>query len=181
MNQSEQLEKQETSAPSLQTQTTDSSADRFLGIALLVLGCVFLFCPTTMTWWLERLLALGILGGGAYFMITSKKTILNIVGILGFLIGGNLLVKAGEGIGLLALTVGLGFVFQGYKLFQDSQLNNSTRWININGAVTTFLGIVALWQWGDFTGTAISMVIGLKLIMLGIYHNIKANQIANTH
>ncbi|WP_028116126.1 hypothetical protein [Ferrimonas senticii] len=157
----------------LATGQKDESGDRIWGIALIVVGALSLLFTESSAWLLERLFALVILVVGAFFMFTSKKPLGIIGGILALLMGGNLLVKPGDGILLLALAVGLYFVFSGYQAYQAVV---QTGWSKLNGVVTILLGLLTLWQWGDATATIIAVAVGLKLMLIGLYFNAKATE-----
>ncbi|WP_298444295.1 DUF308 domain-containing protein [uncultured Ferrimonas sp.] len=157
---------------------SDHTFDRLAGIALLVVGGISMLSPDFSSQVLEKLFALGLLGGGIYFMVTSEGALKIIGAIMLLFTGGSLLVNGGAGIGVMTLAIGLYFCYSGWNLMKQSEGDEEGKWLRLNGTVTLLLGVMALWQWGDATTTALGVIVGLKLLMLGVYHNTKANLLA---
>ncbi|QIZ78578.1 hypothetical protein [Ferrimonas lipolytica] len=155
----------------------DHSFDRFAGVALLVLGGISMLFPLFSSMLLEKAFALGLMGGGVYLMTTSSGALKVIGGILLALAGGNLLVNGGAGMAILTLALGLYFAYSGFTAYKKSEGNEESAWLRFNGICTLLLGVVALWQWGEATPTVVGVIVGIKLLLIGLYHNSKANLI----
>ncbi len=148
------------------------------GIFLLVLGILSVAMPWATGLALEILLGILLLCAGVaqlYFAFKTKEMAgfpLRLgFGLITTLVGLYLLFNPMAGVVAITLILGIYFLVDGLAtLLASFQYRSQRNWLLMfaNGIVTLALAGVILWQWPTSGRYVIGILVGIKLIMMGL-------------
>ncbi|MBY6187739.1 DUF308 domain-containing protein [Marinobacter hydrocarbonoclasticus] len=148
------------------------------GIVLLILGVLSVAMPWVTGMALELLLGVLLLcAGGAQLFFAFRTRNLSgfplrlVFGLITTFAGLYLLLNPTAGVVAITLILGVYFLVDGLAtLLASFQYRAQRNWILMfaNGAVTLALAAVILWQWPASGRYVIGVLVGIKLIMMGL-------------
>ncbi|MGC4933545.1 HdeD family acid-resistance protein [Gordonia sp. DT30] len=145
----------------------------------IVLGLVAVFWPGATTLVLAVLFGISLIIAGIFriyqafaasFLSGGARAMLGIVGVLTLVVGLIALFSPDDAVWLLALFIGIGWIFQGvHDLFgaASGSQHSPTWFLVLSGIVSVLAGIVMIIL-GQFAVTVVVFVGGIMLIVLSI-------------
>ncbi|MBY5992186.1 HdeD family acid-resistance protein [Ferrimonas balearica] len=148
------------------------------GIFLLILGVLSVAMPWATGLALEMLLGALLLFAGLAQLFFAYRTrgmsgfpLRLVFGLITSLAGLYLLFNPTAGVVAITLILGIYFLVDGLAtLLASFQYRAQRNWVLMfaNGAVTLALAAVILWQWPASGRYVIGILVGIKLIMMGL-------------
>ncbi|ADN74622.1 conserved hypothetical protein [Ferrimonas balearica DSM 9799] len=148
------------------------------GIFLLILGILSVAMPWATGLALEMLLGILLLCAGVAQLFFAFRTrelsgfpLRLVFGLLTSFAGLYLLFNPTAGVVAITLILGIYFLIDGLAtLLASFQYRAQRNWLMMfaNGAVTLALAAVILWQWPASGRYVIGILVGIKLIMMGL-------------
>ncbi|AFA71685.1 putative membrane protein [Gordonia polyisoprenivorans VH2] len=145
----------------------------------IVLGLVAVFWPRATTLVLAVLFGISLIIAGIFrlyqafaatFLSTGLRALLGVVGVLTLLVGIIALFSPGDAVWLLALFIGIGWIFQGvHDLFSavSGSQHSPTWFLILSGVISVIAGIVMI-VLGQYAVTVVVFVGGVMLVVISI-------------
>lgn len=154
----------------------------FLGISSLVVGIIAVVWPAVTVLVLAVLLAVYLIVSGIFEIIRGfgsglsggMRALLFITGILSVILGLLMFRGAFQAVEILAILVGIGFLFRGFgAIFLAAEEKEGRGW-NIFGGIIMLIGGVVILVWPAISLVTLAWVAGIWLIVGGIFEIIAA-------
>ena len=154
----------------------------FLGISSLVVGIIAVVWPAVTVLVLAVLLAVYLIVSGIFEIIRGfgsglsggMRALLFITGILSVILGLLMFRGAFQAVEILAILVGIGFLFRGFgAIFLAAEEKGGRGW-NIFGGIIMLIGGVVILVWPAISLVTLAWVAGIWLIVGGIFEIIAA-------
>ncbi len=149
----------------------------FLGIASVVVGVIALVWPTATVVVIAILLAIWLIVSGIFEIIRGfghglsggMRALLLITGILSFILGLIAFRSAFQAVEILAIFVGIAFLFRGFgSIFMAAEEKQGRGW-NIFGGIVMLIGGIVVLTWPGISLVTLAWVAGIWLIVGGIF------------
>ncbi|SHH97656.1 HdeD family acid-resistance protein [Ferrimonas marina] len=146
------------------------------GIVMVVLGLLSIAMPLVTGLALEWLMALALAVAGIsqlavaiHLRATPSFGFRLALGLLTLLAGIYLWLNPGAGLALAALLLGLYFLVDGITTLVLGRQHQGNRGLaTLNGVITLCLAAIILWQWPASSRYVIGILIGVKLMLVGL-------------
>ena len=154
----------------------------FLGISSLVVGIIAVVWPAVTVLVLAVLLAVYLIVSEIFEIIRGfgsglsggMRALLFITGILSVILGLLMFRGAFQAVEILAILVGIGFLFRGFgAIFLAAEEKEGRGW-NIFGGIIMLIGGVVILVWPAISLVTLAWVAGIWLIVGGIFEIIAA-------
>ena len=154
----------------------------FLGIASLIVGIIALVWPGATIVVLAILLSVWLIVTGIFQIIRGfsrglsggMRALLFIGGILSLILGIIAISGAYRAVEILAIFVGISFLFQGFaSLFLAGEQKEGRGW-NIFGGIVMLIGGFVILNWPAISLVTLAWIAGIWLIVSGIFEIIAA-------
>ena len=154
----------------------------FMGIASLIIGIVALVWPGATVVVIALLLAIwlivtgifGIVRGFARGLSGGMRALMIITGVLSVILGIIALQGMFQAVEILAIFIGIAFLFRGFAtLFLGAEQKEGRGW-NIFGGIVMLIGGFVILVWPGISLVTLAWVAGIWLIVLGIFEIIGA-------
>lgn len=149
----------------------------FLGIVSVVVGVIALVWPAATVVVVAVLLACWLLVSGVFEIIRGfgtglsggMRALLFITGILSFILGLIMFRSAFQAVEILAIFIGIAFLFRGFgSLFMGAEQKVGRGW-NIFGGIVMLIGGIVILGWPGISLVTLAWVTGIWLIVGGIF------------
>lgn len=163
----------------------------FLGIVSVVVGIIAVAWPTATVVVIAVLLAtwlivsgiFGIARGFAPGLSGGVRALLLITGVLSIVLGLIAFRSAFQAVEILAIFIGIAFLFRGFgSVFVAAEVKEGRGW-NIFGGIVMLIGGIVVLTWPGMSLTTLAWVAGIWLVVGGIFEIIAAfrlRSLANT-
>lgn len=154
----------------------------FLGLASLVIGVLALVWPLKTVVVVAFLLAIWLIVSGIFEVIRGfgrglsggMRALLIITGVLSVILGIIALQGIFQAVEILAIFIGIAFLFRGFgALFLSAEQKEGRGW-NIFGGIVMLIGGFIILLWPAISLATLAWVTGIWLIVLGIFEIIAA-------
>lgn len=154
----------------------------FLGIASLIVGIIALVWPGATIVVIAVLLAIWLIVSGIFQIIRGfsrglsggMRALLFIGGVLSLVLGLIAIGGMFRAVEILAIFVGIAFIFQGFgALFYAAESKDGRGW-NIFGGIVMLIGGIVILVWPGISLVTLAWIAGIWLIVLGIFEIIAA-------
>jgi uncharacterized membrane protein HdeD (DUF308 family) len=145
----------------------------FLGIISLGVGVIALVWPGATIVVVAILLAIWLLISGI-FQVVRACALLIITGIISIILGLFMFRGAFQAVEILAIFIGIAFLFRGFgALFVGAEEKESRGW-NIFGGIVMLIGGVVILVWPGISLVTLAWITGIWLIIIGIFEIVSA-------
>ncbi len=154
----------------------------FLGITSLLVGIVAVIWPGKTIVVVALLLAVYLIVSGIFQLIRGfgsglsggMRALLFIGGILSLVLGLLMIRSAFQAVEILAIFVGIAFLFRGFgSIFQAVEQKEGRGW-NIFGGILMLIGGVVVLEWPGISLATLTWVMGIWMIVGGIFEIVAA-------
>lgn len=154
----------------------------FLGITSLVVGIIALVWPAATVVVIAILLAIWLIVSGIFEIIRGfghglsggLRALLFITGVLSVILGVIAFRSMFQAVEILAIFVGIAFLFRGFgALFVAAEQKDGRGW-NIFGGIVMLIGGLVVLAWPGISLVTLAWVAGIWLIVGGIFEIIAA-------
>lgn len=154
----------------------------FMGIISLLIGIMALVWPGATIFVIAMLLAIWLIVSGIFEVVRAfqsglsggMRALLIITGALSVILGAFALGGAFQAVEILAIFIGISFIFRGFgALLTGAELKEGRGW-NIFGGIVMLIGGVAILVWPGITLVTLAWVAGIWLIVIGLFEIIAA-------
>jgi uncharacterized membrane protein HdeD (DUF308 family) len=154
----------------------------FLGITSLVVGIIALAWPgktvvvvaILVAAWLIVSGVFQIIRGFAHGLSGGMRALLFISGILSLILGMIAIDSIFQAVEILAIIIGIGFLFRGFGLLFTAAEDGNGRGWNIFGGIIMLIGGFVVLAWPAISLATLAWVIGIWLVVGGIFEIIGA-------
>lgn len=153
-----------------------------LGIVSVVVGIIAVAWPTATVVVIAVLLAIwlivsgifGIARGFASGLSGGMRALLLITGVLSIILGLIAFRSAFQAVEILAIFIGIAFLFRGFgSVFLAAEVKDGRGW-NIFGGIVMLVGGIVVLTWPGMSLTTLAWVAGIWLVVGGIFEIIAA-------
>lgn len=156
-----------------------------LGIVSIVVGLMALVWPAATVLVVAVLVAAWLIVSGIFQLVRGfarglsggMRALLFISGLLSLILGLLMLRGAFQAVEILAIFIGIAFLFRGFGLlFSAAEVKEARGW-NIFGGILMLIGGVVVLVWPGISLVTLAWVAGIWLIIGGIFEVIAAFQL----
>jgi uncharacterized membrane protein HdeD (DUF308 family) len=161
----------------------------FLGITSVIIGIIALVWPGATILVIAVLLAIWLVVSGIFQIIRGfsrglsggMRALLFISGILSLFLGIFMFTGIWRAVELLAIFIGIAFLFRGFgSLFMAAEQKEGRGW-NIFGGIIMLIGGLVVLTWPGISLVTLAWVTGIWLIVSGIFEIIAAFRLKSMH
>jgi uncharacterized membrane protein HdeD (DUF308 family) len=161
----------------------------FLGITSVIIGIIALVWPGATILVIAVLLAIWLVVSGIFQIIRGfsrglsggMRALLLISGILSLFLGIFMFTGIWRAVELLAIFIGIAFLFRGFgSLFMAAEQKEGRGW-NIFGGIIMLIGGLVVLTWPGISLVTLAWVTGIWLIVSGIFEIIAAFRLKSMH
>jgi uncharacterized membrane protein HdeD (DUF308 family) len=154
----------------------------FLGITSIIVGIIALVWPGITVFVIAILVAAWLIVSGIFQIVRGfsrglsggMRALLFISGILSLILGLFAISGAFQAVEILAILIGIGFLFRGFGLlFTAAEVNDGRGW-NIFGGIVMLIGGFVVLAWPGISLVTLAWVTGIWLVVGGIFEIIAA-------
>lgn len=154
----------------------------FLGIVSVVVGVIAVAWPTATVVVIAVLLAIWLIVSGIFEIVRGlasglsggMRALLLITGMLSIILGLIAFRSAFQAVEILAIFIGIAFLFRGFGgVFLGAEVKENRGW-NIFGGIVTLIGGIVVLTWPGLSLVTLAWVVGIWLIVGGIFEIIGA-------
>ncbi|MDI1289640.1 MAG: DUF308 domain-containing protein [bacterium] len=154
----------------------------FLGIASIVVGIIAVAWPTATVVVIAILFAIYLIVSGIFEVVRGFghgltggiRALLLITGVLSVILGLLMFRSAFQAVEILAIFVGIAFLFRGFgSIFLAVEEKEGRGW-NIFGGIVMLIGGVVVLVWPGISLSTLAWVAGIWLVVGGIFEIIAA-------
>ena len=154
----------------------------FLGIISLGVGVIAIVWPGATIVVVAILLAIWLLISGIFQVVRAfahglsggMRALLIITGIISIILGLFMFRGAFQAVEILAIFIGIAFLFRGFgALFVGAEEKEGRGW-NIFGGIVMLIGGVVILVWPGISLVTLAWITGIWLIIIGIFEIISA-------
>jgi uncharacterized membrane protein HdeD (DUF308 family) len=154
----------------------------FLGLTSLVIGLIAMVWPGKTIVVVAILLAAYLIVSGIFQIIRGfgsglsggMRALLFIGGLLSLVLGLLMVRSAFQAVEILAIFVGIAFLFQGFGSIFQAVENKQGRGWNIFGGLLMLLGGIVVLEWPGISLATLTWVMGIWMVIGGIFEIVAA-------
>ena len=149
----------------------------FLGIVSIVVGVMAVAWPTATVVVVAILFAVWLIVTGIFEIIRGfghglsggMRALLLITGVLSFILGLMMFRSAFQAVEILAIFIGIAFLFRGFgSIFMAAEEREGRGW-NIFGGIVMLIGGIVVLTWPGISLVTLAWVAGIWLVVGGIF------------